>query len=62
MEESLSSLMDEIRGRVELLESSLPKCVDAMAVSPESGVKTLISGFEWLQPTDFLEYVGGEVS
>jgi hypothetical protein len=33
MEESLSSLMDEIRGRVELLESSLPKFVDAMAVS-----------------------------
>lgn len=36
MEESLLSLMSEIRGRVELLESSLPKRVDAMAVSPTS--------------------------
>lgn len=36
MEKSLSSLMSEIRGRVELLESSLPKRVDAMVVSPTS--------------------------
>jgi hypothetical protein len=36
MEDSVVSLMDEIRGRLELLESSLPKRVDAMAVSPTS--------------------------
>lgn len=33
VEKSLVSLMDEIRGRLELLECSLPKRVDAMAVS-----------------------------
>lgn len=36
MQESLLSLMSEIRGRVELLESSLPERVDAMGVSPTS--------------------------
>lgn len=36
MEDSVVSRMDEIRGRLELLESSLPKRVDAMAVSPTS--------------------------
>jgi hypothetical protein len=40
----------------------MPEFVYVVYVKPESGVKTLISGFEWLQPTDFLEYVGGEVS
>lgn len=36
MEEYIPSLMDEIRGRLELFESNLPKRVDAMAVSPTS--------------------------
>jgi hypothetical protein len=36
MKESLPALMDEIRGRIELLESSLPASVDAMAVSRAS--------------------------
>ncbi len=36
MEDSLVSLMDEIRGTLELLESNLPERVDAMAVSPTS--------------------------
>jgi hypothetical protein len=36
MEKSLSSLMDEIRKGLELLECNLPKRVDAMAVSPTS--------------------------
>jgi len=36
MKDSLVSLMDEIRGRLELLESNLPQRVDAMAVSPTS--------------------------
>ncbi len=36
MEDSYASLMDEIRGRLELLESNLPKRIDAMAVSPTS--------------------------
>jgi hypothetical protein len=36
MEDSLVSLMDEIRGRLELLESNRPRRVDAMAVSPSS--------------------------
>jgi hypothetical protein len=36
MENSHVSLMDEIRGRLELLESNLPGCVDAMTVSPLS--------------------------
>ena len=35
MDESLDSLMDEIRGRLELIESALPNRVDAM-VSPDS--------------------------
>jgi hypothetical protein len=35
MEESIEALMSEIRGRLELLESSLPTRVDAM-VSPDS--------------------------
>jgi hypothetical protein len=35
MDESLENLMTEIRGRLDLLESSLPTRVDAM-VSPES--------------------------
>jgi hypothetical protein len=34
MEESTTSLLNEIRERLELLESSLPSRVDAMAVSP----------------------------
>lgn len=36
MEDSLVALMDEIRGSLELLESNLPKRVDAKAVSPTS--------------------------
>ncbi len=36
MEESTASLLNEIRGRLELLEASLPRRVDAMAVSPTS--------------------------
>jgi hypothetical protein len=36
MENSKESLMDEIRGRLELLESNLPERVAAMAVSPTS--------------------------
>jgi hypothetical protein len=36
MEKSLASVLNEIRGRLELLESSLPKRVDAMEVSPIS--------------------------
>jgi hypothetical protein len=36
MEDSRVSLMDEIRGRLELLESNLPKRIDAMAVSQAS--------------------------
>ncbi len=34
MEESVDSLMSEIRGRLELIGSSLPSRVDAMAISP----------------------------
>ena len=33
MEDSLASLVDEIRGRLELLESNLPKLVDGWALS-----------------------------
>ena len=33
MQESIEFLMDEVRGRLELLESSLPRRVDAAAVS-----------------------------
>src|SRR6266568_4317182 len=33
MDDRLTSLMDEIRTRLDLLESNLPKSVDAMAVS-----------------------------
>ena len=36
MEKSVASVLNEIRERVELLESSLPRRVDAMAVSPVS--------------------------
>jgi hypothetical protein len=36
MEESLASVIDEVRQRLELLESSLPKRVDATAVSRTS--------------------------
>jgi hypothetical protein len=36
MEDSLVSLTDEIRGRLELIESNLPNRVAAMAVSPTS--------------------------
>ena len=42
MEESLASLMNEVRGRLELLESSLPNRVDAMAVSPISKVPSKV--------------------
>ena len=35
MDEAIENLMTEIRGRLDLLESSLPTRVDAM-VSPES--------------------------
>lgn len=38
MERSVASVLNEIRERVELLESSLPRRVDAMAVSPISQV------------------------
>src|SRR5437870_10275788 len=34
MDETLEELIDEIRARVELLEGSLPRRVDPMAVSP----------------------------
>jgi glutathione-specific gamma-glutamylcyclotransferase len=42
--ESLNSLMDEIRGRLELLESNLPRRVDGFAVSQHTKIpfKTLI--------------------
>ena len=36
MEESTASLLNEIRGRLELIEFSLPSRVDAMAVSPSA--------------------------
>jgi hypothetical protein len=36
MEDNFVSLIDEIRGRLMLIESNLPKRVDAMAVSAES--------------------------
>jgi hypothetical protein len=36
MEKTVASLLNEIRERVELLEASLPRRVDAMAVSPIS--------------------------
>jgi hypothetical protein len=36
MERDIPALMEEIRGRIELLESNLPTRVDAMAVSPIS--------------------------
>jgi hypothetical protein len=36
MGDSFVSLMDEIRGRLELFECNLPERVDAMAVSPTS--------------------------
>jgi len=36
MDEVVESLMSEIRGRLELIESSLPHEVDALAVSPTS--------------------------
>jgi hypothetical protein len=36
MERDTQALMEEIRGRIELLESNLPARVDAMAVSPIS--------------------------
>jgi hypothetical protein len=36
MEETFMSLMNEIRGRIEVLESNLPASVDAMAVSRTS--------------------------
>jgi hypothetical protein len=45
MEETVESVMDEIRRRIELLESSLPGRVDAR-VSPNSKLpfKGLVSG------------------
>jgi hypothetical protein len=36
VEESIESMMDEIRGRLELLESNLPKHVDGWALSQKS--------------------------
>jgi hypothetical protein len=36
VQHSVESLMEEIKGRLELLESNLPKRVDAMAISPIS--------------------------
>jgi hypothetical protein len=36
MEKPLASLMDEIRGRLDLLESNLPESVDGIAVSSKS--------------------------
>jgi hypothetical protein len=36
MEKTVASLLNEIRERVELLESNLPRRVDPMAVSPIS--------------------------
>ena len=35
-EETLESMMGEIRGRLELLESSLPRRVDSLAISPHT--------------------------